>query len=207
MFILFSHHAVKQDNQYRSTHYLASNLPWRVKEARLFTIMTHNIKCALIDADKMHVYAVIWSTQQVTSPWNFDFDRLVNDVFSICCLHNCMDVIPKEQYVSAICDQCDRGSWLWLQMSAVMLSLSRSTIAYNSTMFWPGRSLSGTKQFCAWRRPSRSKRCIIAIYCATWNARHHYWHLLYIATIFIWTNIHTLGHLYTNGGVHMPACK
>ena len=209
LYIVFSHHAVKQDNQYRSTHGLASNLPWRVKKARLCTIMTHSIKCALIDADKMHdiVYAVIWSTQQVTSPWNCDFDRLVNDVFSICGLHDWMNVIPKEQYISAICDQCDEGSWLWLQTSVVMLSLSSSTVDFNSTTFWPRRSLSGTKLFCAWQRPSWSKSCIIAIYCATWNARHHCWHLLYIATIFIWTNVYTLGHLYTNGGVHMPACK
>ena len=30
--------------------------------------------------------------------------------------------------------------------------------------------------FCTWQRPSWSKCCTIAIYCATWNARHHYWH-------------------------------
>ena len=94
--------------------------------------MTHSIKCALIDADKMHVYAVIWSTQQVTSPWNCDFDRLVNDVFSICGLQN---VIPNKQYISAIYDQCDRVSWLWLQMLAVMLSLSSSTVDFNGTTF------------------------------------------------------------------------
>ncbi len=63
-----------------------------------------------------------------------------------------------------------RGSWLQLLMSLVMLSISRNTEDCNSGTFWPQRLL--TRQ-----RPLLSKHCTIAIYCAMWNARHHYWNL------------------------------
>ena len=72
-------------------------------------------------------------------------------------------------------------SWLQLQMSVVMWSISCSTVDCNSTTFWPrSRSSSGTKPFCTWvctwQRPSWSKCCTIAIYYVTWNALHHCWH-------------------------------
>ena len=63
------------------------------------------------------------------------------------------------------CGWCDGGSWLRLQMSVVMSSISRSTVDCNSTTFWPQRSSSGIQNW--------SKPCTIAIYCATWNGWRH----------------------------------
>ena len=51
-----------------------------------------------------------------------------------------------------------------------MLSISLSTVDCDSEIFQPRR-------FLTWRRPLLSKRYTFAIYCAMWNAWHHYWHL------------------------------
>ena len=56
---------------------------------------------------------------------------------------------------------CGQGSWLRVYVAVGMLSISHCTVDCNSTMFRPQRSLSGTKLFCTWQRPSRSKRCTV----------------------------------------------
>ena len=71
-------------------------------------------------------------------------------------------------------------------MSVVILSSSHSTVDSNSTL-------------CISWRPSWSK-CIIAIDCAMWNARHHHWYeYTYVCTYKVkaflpgWTlNLHYL---------------
>ena len=59
-------------------------------------------------------------------------------------------------------------------VSVVMSSISHSTVDCNSKMFRPRRKV--LVMFKSFRYTSL-KHCTIAIYCAMWNAQHHYCHL------------------------------